>query len=456
MISKLRILTLKVQGPIVCALLFGSAIFFEGYGYFFNKLETQLAPTTPETKQLAAEMLWVMFLCPGNITAATKRNGIQKIWEWSGEDLNTETEWLTNEVLRGVGSAGTAYNTSRWRELMYFIRIMIAFKKLVGSEREELLTDVLKLAKWLEQIPENETRQFRHMMLFLLFPDEFERIFGGTDRRKIVVAFTGKTEAEVNTLSALDIDNELAAIRNEQEQTYDTKEIDFYNPPLRDLWGDDRNVTWLMSWNPNNWPWETLDSDREATHAGKTVTLRWACANRKAAVGDKAYLVRTGVSPKGIIATGNIVTAPFQAPHYDETKSAEGKTQWYVDIAFTRIQDPLKNDPYITVEDLSKITIDNQVWAPQSSGIEIKERSAGILQKQWEKVVEKKNILESILGTAKKVKAGLIVMSTEGRHGFLEALRGSQTEQVIGQAPCPVLAVPAVGWIPSLLEKEAK
>ena len=74
---------------------------------------------------------------------------------------------------------------------------------------------------------------------------------------------------------------------------------------------------------------------------------------------------------------------------------------------------------------------------------------------QWEKVIEKKNVLESILETAKKVKADLIVMSTEGRNGFLEALRGSQTEQVVGQAPCPVLAVPAVGWIPSLLDKEA-
>jgi nucleotide-binding universal stress UspA family protein len=74
---------------------------------------------------------------------------------------------------------------------------------------------------------------------------------------------------------------------------------------------------------------------------------------------------------------------------------------------------------------------------------------------QWEKVIEKKNVLESILETAKKVKADLIVMSTEGRNGFLEALRGSQTEQVVGQAPCPVLAVPAVGWIPSLLDKES-
>ena len=75
---------------------------------------------------------------------------------------------------------------------------------------------------------------------------------------------------------------------------------------------------------------------------------------------------------------------------------------------------------------------------------------------QWEKVIEKREILESILGTAKAMKADLIVMATQGRNGFLDALRGSQTEQVLAQARCPVLAVPTVGWIPSLLEKESR
>jgi len=35
----------------------------------------------------------------------------------------------------------------------------------------------------------------------------------------------------------------------------------------------------------------------------------------------------------------------------------------------------------------------------------------------------------------------LIAMTTEGRHGFSDALRGSVTERVVRQAPCPVLAV---------------
>lgn len=54
-------------------------------------------------------------------------------------------------------------------------------------------------------------------------------------------------------------------------------------------------------------------------------------------------------------------------------------------------------------------------------------------------------LVETILKTAQELHAGLIVMATEGRHGFLDALRGSTTEQVLRRAECPVLAVPADG-----------
>lgn len=359
-----------------------------GDGNFFSKLETQLAPTDPGVKCLAAEILWLMFLCPSNITPATKREGIQTIWRWSGESFDKDQPWLRDEYLGGVGSAGTGFNTNRWRELVYIIRVLIAFKKLSEAERQRLLADGWTLTEWLQQIPENEARQFRHMLLFLLFPDEFERVFGGSDRARIVSAFTDKSTAQIKALSAREIDRELLNIRRQQEQTYGQQELDFYEPPLRELWGKTRNVSWLLSWNPTHWAWENFGQDRAATHQGKTVTIRWSCNSRQPVVGDKAYLLRTGLPPKGIIAAGNIVSAPYEAPDWNEEKSAQGKTRWYVDVAFSRIQDPLAKDSYVAEEDLAQITVDQQVWSPQSSGIEIKPRSAGVLKKLWDKVVK--------------------------------------------------------------------
>lgn len=47
----------------------------------------------------------------------------------------------------------------------------------------------------------------------------------------------------------------------------------------------------------------------------------------------------------------------------------------------------------------------------------------------------------AILAEAQAQSADLIAMTTAGRHGFLDALRGSTSEQVLEHAPCPVLAV---------------
>lgn len=208
----------------------------EGKDSFFVKLEKQLEATEPEVKQLAAEMLWVIYLCPDNITKPRKLGNIRLVWEWSGEPFPEKSDWLAEDVLGGAGNAGTGFNTNIPDELAFFIRVMIDFKRLPETERIELLSDGWKFGKRLEQIPECDRRQFRNMIVFLLFPDNFEHIFSGTKRRDIVREFTGKTNAEVNKLSALEIDQELLNIRREKEKEHDTRDLDFYASPLYELW----------------------------------------------------------------------------------------------------------------------------------------------------------------------------------------------------------------------------
>jgi hypothetical protein len=51
-------------------------------------------------------------------------------------------------------------------------------------------------------------------------------------------------------------------------------------------------------------------------------------------------------------------------------------------------------------------------------------------------------VVETILSYAKEIKADMIAMPTRGRKGLLEALRGSTTQRVLHEAPCPLLASP--------------
>jgi nucleotide-binding universal stress UspA family protein len=73
--------------------------------------------------------------------------------------------------------------------------------------------------------------------------------------------------------------------------------------------------------------------------------------------------------------------------------------------------------------------------------------SLQIDQAAWstvERTVRSGEVVAQILATAEQGAADLIVTATEGHQGFLDAIRGSTTERVLRQAPCPLLAVPAL------------
>ena len=70
--------------------------------------------------------------------------------------------------------------------------------------------------------------------------------------------------------------------------------------------------------------------------------------------------------------------------------------------------------------------------------VQIPEHSGWIIERTaWQG-----DIVDHIVDASETQESDLIVMATEGHHGFLDALRGSTTEQVLKQAKCPVLAVP--------------
>jgi nucleotide-binding universal stress UspA family protein len=62
----------------------------------------------------------------------------------------------------------------------------------------------------------------------------------------------------------------------------------------------------------------------------------------------------------------------------------------------------------------------------------------------WERkrVTQTGDVIQAIVDTASKTAADLIVMATDGRNGFLDALRGSHSERVLRHAPAPMLTVP--------------
>lgn len=60
----------------------------------------------------------------------------------------------------------------------------------------------------------------------------------------------------------------------------------------------------------------------------------------------------------------------------------------------------------------------------------------------WETDLRAGEVISEIVAAAEYPQTDLIALTTAGRHGFLDMLRGSTTERLLQQARCPLLAVP--------------
>jgi nucleotide-binding universal stress UspA family protein len=59
----------------------------------------------------------------------------------------------------------------------------------------------------------------------------------------------------------------------------------------------------------------------------------------------------------------------------------------------------------------------------------------------WERQSEPGDAVDGLTACSQEWHPQLIVMTTQGRHGFMDAVRGSTTERVLRAARCPLLAV---------------
>ncbi|MFN2359832.1 MAG: AAA family ATPase [Marinobacter sp.] len=167
------------------------------------------------------------------------------------------------------------------------------FKKFLAEDqnrRLELLSNGEAFASFCEQIPENDKRQFRHMILFLLFTDSHrERIFGNSDRFKILQNFGLIEQKDARKMSALQVDQKLAEIREEQQAHYPDTELDWYVPPLKALWQNTTNseastdqtiYPTLLTFLEQAHTDDLRTKDYPGKHAGLTMRVSFGAGNQ--------------------------------------------------------------------------------------------------------------------------------------------------------------------------------
>jgi hypothetical protein len=133
---------------------------------------------------------------------------------------------------------------------------------------------------------------------------------------------------------------------------------------------------YLFGWNPIKFKWTDIDDDIKKLKQTGKLEDNWSVASHKTIQpGDRAYIVRLGLEPRGVFASGYISSQPYLA-------SRKGRIYHRVNIEFDVLLNPDK-ERILTFDILKTGNFAEQTWAPQASGISIRPHLVDELEGVW-------------------------------------------------------------------------
>jgi len=201
---------------------------------FVDKFRDQLRDAPQDVVRLGAEALCVYLLFPSKIGETRKRAAVNEVLEWVGESLEGDGE-MAKAFRAGLGGAGLGYNTRRPFELGFLIELALSIKSLAPEARAGVLGDPWKFRELAVDVEDGKSKQLRHILLHLLFPEEFERIGSARQKSQVLAVFKPLAQSQ-----AENEDQQLLSIRQKLGLMLDKAPagLDFYEKPLAAAWYD--------------------------------------------------------------------------------------------------------------------------------------------------------------------------------------------------------------------------
>ena len=136
--------------------------------------------------------------------------------------------------------------------------------------------------------------------------------------------------------------------------------------------------TYLLTWNPKRWEWDDFDEEYESAREYGYLDSRWSCGvTKRIKEGDRVFLLRQGLEPKGILAAGYATSAPFEEAHFSDS----GKTALYIEARFDTLLRPETEILPRKALDIGNLKDVN--WRTQASGMSIPSPAAEELEALW-------------------------------------------------------------------------
>src|SRR5688572_16638378 len=140
-------------------------------------------------------------------------------------------------------------------------------------------------------------------------------------------------------------------------------------------------TTYLLTWNPDTgFKWDNITDGADEVDSNGFSVGNWSFGNRKSAeIGDRFFLIKQGsTQPKGIVASGHLVSRPYEHDHWDDASRLTN----YVDVEFDALLIPGK-DQILDRELLKSPEFSKMHWDSQSSGTRIDDDVASEVEKLW-------------------------------------------------------------------------
>jgi 5-methylcytosine-specific restriction enzyme A len=137
--------------------------------------------------------------------------------------------------------------------------------------------------------------------------------------------------------------------------------------------------SYLLTWNPKKWQWDEFDEEIHTIEDEGSCLGQWSCGNSKRIrQGDRLFLLRQGVEPRGLIASGWALSDWFEDEHWGDSSGLGRKTH-YVKVEW----DSLSRIPIISRSELDQPPFAGGPWKSQSSGVSIPASIARDLEAEW-------------------------------------------------------------------------
>lgn len=136
----------------------------------------------------------------------------------------------------------------------------------------------------------------------------------------------------------------------------------------------------LLTWNPRRGEeeWPDVAECLADSQRGHSVPLTWRCYIKSPLPGDRVFLLRQGLEPRGIMGSGDVLTAPYRR---------EPGTARIVNVRMDMLLNPTR-DGVLPLSVLQDGTLAEIHWSTQRSGISVPEQATADLVKRWHSFIK--------------------------------------------------------------------